>query len=267
MPFALTDFPRHRRPEPPGRSGGGDFYGTVLPDGTSIPVNNSSAPNAGNRIPAQFVDFGRGSAGQNLRQGGANRRPSAATSTPISPHPQHQQQLSISLRIGSHSEKKTASRSCRRACESPAGPGQRRAPLLDAPATPSPTLAAANTEAFGANRWPGAFLHIFNSTTTNDLMAAWAFGSFPFVEPDPSGGLPDHPRLSLRQGLSRPARKISRPTAAPATLLSRISRRLLFSTILRGNTTVRKEAPSRRCADQGLGRAHGENGRLHPEHG
>jgi hypothetical protein len=32
----------------------------------------------------------------------------------------------------------------------------------------------------------GHFVHNFNSTTTMDFMAAWAFGSFPFTEPNPS---------------------------------------------------------------------------------
>jgi hypothetical protein len=32
----------------------------------------------------------------------------------------------------------------------------------------------------------GHFVHTFNSSTTNDLMAAWSYGSFPFVQPDAS---------------------------------------------------------------------------------
>ena len=32
----------------------------------------------------------------------------------------------------------------------------------------------------------GHIVHTFNATTTNDFMAAWAFGSFPFVVPTPS---------------------------------------------------------------------------------
>ena len=32
----------------------------------------------------------------------------------------------------------------------------------------------------------GHIVHNFNSTTTNDFLAAWAFGSYPFVTPDPS---------------------------------------------------------------------------------
>jgi len=35
----------------------------------------------------------------------------------------------------------------------------------------------------------GHIVHNFNSTTTADLMAAWAFGSYPFVEPDPTAAL------------------------------------------------------------------------------
>jgi hypothetical protein len=35
----------------------------------------------------------------------------------------------------------------------------------------------------------GHLVHTFNSTTTNDLMAAWSYGSFPFTEPDPTAAL------------------------------------------------------------------------------
>ena len=41
-------------------------------------------------------------------------------------------------------------------------------------------------EVFHGKSMAGHFVHIFNSTTTMDFMAAWAFGSFPFTQPDPS---------------------------------------------------------------------------------
>jgi len=39
---------------------------------------------------------------------------------------------------------------------------------------------------FRGKSMAGHFVHDFNSTTTADFMAAWAFGSFPFTEPNPS---------------------------------------------------------------------------------
>ncbi len=39
---------------------------------------------------------------------------------------------------------------------------------------------------FRGKSMAGHFVHTFNSTTTMDFMAAWAFGSFPFTEPDPA---------------------------------------------------------------------------------
>lgn len=41
-------------------------------------------------------------------------------------------------------------------------------------------------QVFKGKALAGHFVHTFNSSTTMDLMAAWAYGSFPFTEPDPS---------------------------------------------------------------------------------
>jgi hypothetical protein len=40
-------------------------------------------------------------------------------------------------------------------------------------------------QVFRGKSMAGHVVHNFSSTTTNDFMAAWAFGSFPFTEPDP----------------------------------------------------------------------------------
>ena len=49
-----------------------------------------------------------------------------------------------------------------------------------------PYPGGAETESDHGKVLAGHIVHNFNSTTTNDLMAAWAFGSYPFVTPDPS---------------------------------------------------------------------------------
>ena len=54
------------------------------------------------------------------------------------------------------------------------------------PGTAIPYPGGGETEAFSGKTLAGHFVHTFNATTTNDFMAAWAFGSFPFVQPNPS---------------------------------------------------------------------------------
>jgi hypothetical protein len=41
-------------------------------------------------------------------------------------------------------------------------------------------------QVFNGKVLAGHLVHTFNSTSTNDLMAAWSWGSFPFTEPDPT---------------------------------------------------------------------------------
>jgi hypothetical protein len=53
------------------------------------------------------------------------------------------------------------------------------------PTTAIPYPGGGESESFSGKTLTGHFVHTFNATTTNDFMAAWAFGSFPFVQPDP----------------------------------------------------------------------------------
>ena len=54
------------------------------------------------------------------------------------------------------------------------------------PADAIPYPGGGESEVFYGKSMAGHFVHNFNSTTTMDFMAAWAFGSFPFTEPNPS---------------------------------------------------------------------------------
>jgi hypothetical protein len=53
------------------------------------------------------------------------------------------------------------------------------------PANSIPFPGGGEQQVFRGKSMAGHVVHSFNSTTTNDFMAAWAFGSFPFTEPDP----------------------------------------------------------------------------------
>jgi hypothetical protein len=54
------------------------------------------------------------------------------------------------------------------------------------PANAIPYPGGGERQVFRGKSMAGHFVHNFNSTTTMDFMAAWAFGSFPFTEPNPS---------------------------------------------------------------------------------
>ena len=63
--------------------------------------------------------------------------------------------------------------------------GQRRAPLLDARQCHPVSGRWRDRGCSAARARPGTWCTSSAPTTTNDFMAAWAFGSFPFTEPDP----------------------------------------------------------------------------------
>ncbi len=54
------------------------------------------------------------------------------------------------------------------------------------PGNAIPYPGGAETESDHGKVLAGHIVHNFNSTTTNDFLAAWAYGSYPFVTPDPS---------------------------------------------------------------------------------
>ncbi|MGB0062864.1 MAG: carboxypeptidase-like regulatory domain-containing protein [Terracidiphilus sp.] len=54
------------------------------------------------------------------------------------------------------------------------------------PGNSIPYPGGAETESDHGKVLAGHIVHNFNSTTTNDFLAAWAYGSYPFVTPDPS---------------------------------------------------------------------------------
>ena len=57
------------------------------------------------------------------------------------------------------------------------------------PGTAIPYPGGGEQQTFLGKVIAGHFVHTFNSTTTNDLMAAWSYGSFPFVEPNAAAAL------------------------------------------------------------------------------
>jgi Carboxypeptidase regulatory-like domain len=163
-----------------------DLSGTVFPDGSSIPTNNSTAPNAGNRIPAQFVDPGAAALAKIWPKANANPATSSGHVNYYQPIPNINDGWIYRFRIDYQlGENNKIYGSYQQAYDSQLAQGN-GAHLYWTPGNAIPYPGGGESEAFRGKSLAGHFVHNFNSTTTNDLMAAWAFGSFPFVEPNPS---------------------------------------------------------------------------------
>ena len=67
-----------------------DLSGTVFPDGSSIPANNSSSPNSGNKIPSQFIDPGAAALAKIWPKANANSATTPGGYNYYQPIPEHQ---------------------------------------------------------------------------------------------------------------------------------------------------------------------------------
>jgi Carboxypeptidase regulatory-like domain len=163
-----------------------DLSGTVFPDGTSIPANNSSAPNSGNKIPSAFVDPGAAALAKIWPKANANPATSSGHVNYYQPIPNLNDGWIYRFRIDYQlGENTKVYGSYQQAFDSQLAQGN-GAHLYWTPGNAIPYPGGGESESFRGKSLAGHFVHNFNSTTTNDLMAAWAFGDFPFVQPDPS---------------------------------------------------------------------------------
>jgi hypothetical protein len=98
-------------------------------------------------------------------------------------------------------------------------------------------------QVFKGKSMAGHVVHNFSSTTTNDFMAAWAFGSFPFTEPNPSAAY--RTTLGYPYGTvfhTNPALNIPAYSSAGTATFPDFSQASIFENPP-GQYGVRKEAP------------------------
>lgn len=163
-----------------------DLSGTIFPDGSSIPVNNSSAANSGNRIPSQFVDPGAAALAKIWPKANANPATTPGGFNYYQPILNLNNGWIYRVRLDYQlGENTKIYGSYQQAYDAQLAQGN-GAHLYWTPGNAIPYPGGGESEAFYGKSLAGHFVHNFNSTTTNDFMAAWAFGSFPFVEPDPT---------------------------------------------------------------------------------
>jgi hypothetical protein len=188
-----------------------DLSGTVFPDGSSIPANNSpTTPNSGNRIPAQFIDPGAAALAKIWPKANANPATSVGNVNYYEPIPNINNgwiyRFRVDYQLGPNTK---IYGSYQQAYDSQLAQGN-GAHLYWTPGNAIPYPGGGESEAFRGKSLAGHFVHIFNATTTNDLMAAWAFGDFPFVQPNPSAayrstlGYP-YPKVFQTTSLNIPA--------------------------------------------------------------
>jgi hypothetical protein len=163
-----------------------DLSGTALPDGSSIPANDSTAPNSGNRIPSQFIDPGAAALAKIWPKANANPATTPGGYNYYQPIPNVNNGWIYRFRLDYQlGENTKIYGSYQQAYDAQLAQGN-GAHLYWTPANAIPYPGGGEAQQFYGKSIAGHFVHNFNSTTTNDFMAAWAFGSFPFTQPDPS---------------------------------------------------------------------------------
>jgi hypothetical protein len=163
-----------------------DLSGTNFPDGTSIPTNSSTAPNSGNKIPAQFIDPGAAALAKIWPKANANPATSIGHVNYYQPIPNINNGWIYRFRIDYQFGPNTKIYgSYQQAWDSQLAQGN-GAHLYWTPGNAIPYPGGGESEAFRGKSLAGHFVHNFSATTTNDFMAAWTFGDFPFVQPNPS---------------------------------------------------------------------------------
>jgi hypothetical protein len=164
-----------------------DLSGTVFPDGTTIPVNNDKVnPNSGNRIPAQFIDPGAAALAKIWPVANANPATSIGNVNYYQPIPNINNGWIYRFRIDYQWGPNTKIYgSYQQAFDTQLAQGN-GAHLYWTPGNSIPYPGGGETQAFRGKSLAGHFVHNFSASMTNDLMAAWAFGAFPFVQPNPS---------------------------------------------------------------------------------
>jgi hypothetical protein len=167
-----------------------DLSGTVFPDGSvassDLAPYGSQGGDVGQKIPSQFVDPGAAALAKIWPKANANPATSSGNVNYYQPIPNENNGWIYRFRVDyQFGEKTRIYGSYQQAYDSQLAQGN-GAHLYWTPANAIPYPGGGESEAFRGKALAGHFVHNFNSTTTNDFMAAWSFGSFPFVQPNPA---------------------------------------------------------------------------------
>ncbi len=110
------------------------------------------------------------------------------------------------------------------------------------PGNSIPYPGGAETESDHGKVLAGHIVHNFNSTTTNDILAAWAFGSYPFETPDPSAAYKTTLGYTYKNVFATPTLNIPAYSSAGNWTFPDFSQASIFENPP-GMYGVKKEAP------------------------
>ena len=172
-----------------------DLSGTIYPDGSAAnpaPASfGSQGGNVGQKIPSKFIDVGAAALAKIWPKANANPATTPGGFNYYQPIPNINNGWIYRLRLDYQlGENTKIYGSYQQAFDSQLAQGN-GAHLYWTPGNAIPYPGGGESEAFYGKSLAGHFVHNFNPTTTNDFMAAWAFGSFPFVQPNPSAASRD----------------------------------------------------------------------------
>jgi hypothetical protein len=167
-----------------------DLSGTVYPDGTSsagtLASYGTQGGDVGQKMPSQFLDLGAAALAAIWPKANANPSTTKGGYNYVEPVENVNDGWLYRLRVDYQlGENTKIYGSYQQAHDSELAQGN-GAHLYWTPSNAIPYPGGGEPEVFYGKSMAGHFVHNFNSTTTMDFMAAWAFGSFPFTEPKPS---------------------------------------------------------------------------------
>ena len=169
-----------------------DLSNTTYPDGSSAAASSALAAygtqggNVGQKIPTQFIDSGSAALAKIWPKANVNSATSVNHVNYYQPIPNLNNGWIYRFRIDYQlSPNSKIYGSYQQAYDSQLAQGN-GAHLYWTPGNSIPYPGGGESESFRGKSLAGHFVHIFNASTTNDFMAAWAFGDFPFTQPDPS---------------------------------------------------------------------------------
>lgn len=170
-----------------------DLSGTIYPDGSaaadsaSLPgYNASTGYDNGQMVPSQFLDPGAAALAKIWPKANANPATTPGGYNYYQPIENINNGWIYRFRVDYNlSDNTKVYVSYQQAYNSELAQGN-GAHLYWTPGNAIPFPGGGEVQVFRGKALAGHFVHTFGPTATNDLMAAWAFGSFPFTTPDPS---------------------------------------------------------------------------------
>ncbi len=169
-----------------------DLGGTIYPDGTSAAPSASLAPygsaggDVGQKIPSKFIDPGAAALAKIWPKANANPATTPGGYNYYQPIPNVNNgwlyRVRLDYQLGENT-KIYGTYSQAYNSELASGNG---AHLYWTPGNAIPYPGGGEQQSFDGKTIAGHFVHSFSASSTNDLMAAWAYGSFPFVQPNPA---------------------------------------------------------------------------------